>query len=215
MRIPNEQRRKGDSKSQLCTFIGYRESLKGYLFLTNRTKRVIKSGDAKFHEGDWLPQGVQKFETLVPQVAETDAVPLKRYQHIAPNDDDGDDDSDEETELKHTMSPIDVSQGDESDTNSNLEESSCSDSESTASSDPLLESAENDVDMSDDEEFRPDPVNSRTKRSTADYKRNYTDQLLLHVETLLATTDDVTFELTPLSLKQALLSNVVNVGCKQ
>lgn len=127
-------------------------------------------------------------------------------QYQSQQSDDGDDDSDEETELKHTMSPIDVSQGDESDTNSKFEESSCSDSESTASSVPLLESAENDVDMSDDEEFRPDPVNSRTKRSTADYKRNYTDQLLLHVDTLLATTDEVTYELTPLSLKQALLS---------
>ena len=71
---------------------------------------------------------------------------------------------------------------------------------------PLLESAENDVDMSDDDEFRPDPVNSRTNCSTADYKRNYTDQLLLHVDTLLATTDDVTFEITPLSLKQTFLS---------
>lgn len=40
----------GEDKSVPCIFLGYRDGLKGYLFISKITGKIIKSGDAVFHE---------------------------------------------------------------------------------------------------------------------------------------------------------------------
>ena len=39
---------KGEDKVRLCTFLGYQDGLKGYIFLDKITRRIIRSGDAVF-----------------------------------------------------------------------------------------------------------------------------------------------------------------------
>ena len=62
VRIVTKNKSKGNSKSHHCLFLGYREGLKGYVFQNIRTKRIITSGDAKFYEGNWLINGIQRFD---------------------------------------------------------------------------------------------------------------------------------------------------------
>lgn len=57
VRVPHPS--KGHDKAKLCTFLGYRDGLKGYLFEDRKTKRIIKSGDAVFYEGEWKRNGIQ------------------------------------------------------------------------------------------------------------------------------------------------------------
>ena len=65
VRIPSTSRRKGDDKAELCTFLYYRDGVKpGWTFRSERTNRLITSGDAIFYEGDWLPNGIQTLDAL-------------------------------------------------------------------------------------------------------------------------------------------------------
>jgi Reverse transcriptase (RNA-dependent DNA polymerase) len=47
-------------KARLCTFLGYKRGLKGCIFEDKITKRIIKSGDAVFYEGNWSIHGIQR-----------------------------------------------------------------------------------------------------------------------------------------------------------
>ena len=51
---------KGADKAHFCTFLGYRDGLKGFIFQNKKTKQILKSGDAAFYEGDWLVNGIQR-----------------------------------------------------------------------------------------------------------------------------------------------------------
>ena len=62
VRIPDTQKRKGKAKAKLCTFLGYRFGLKGYIFEDKVTKRIIKSGDAIFYEGNWITNGIHHID---------------------------------------------------------------------------------------------------------------------------------------------------------
>ena len=66
IRIVTSNQRKGKDKTQLATYVGHRTGIKGWVFLTNKTKRLVTSSDATFYEGDWLPQGVQTLDALRP-----------------------------------------------------------------------------------------------------------------------------------------------------
>ena len=62
VRIVTQNMKKGGAKSHKCIFLGYREGLKGYVFQTTKTKRIITNGDATFYEGDWLVSGIKRFD---------------------------------------------------------------------------------------------------------------------------------------------------------
>ena len=62
VRIVTNSKRKGGPKAHHCIFLGYREGLKGYVFQNVKTKRIISNGDATFYEGDWLVNGLQRFD---------------------------------------------------------------------------------------------------------------------------------------------------------
>ena len=50
--IPNEDRKKIDSKSIICAFIGYCSSYKAYILFNPSTHEIFVSRDVKFHEQD-------------------------------------------------------------------------------------------------------------------------------------------------------------------
>ena len=60
VRVPSTRRQTGDSKSKLCTFLGYTTGLKGYVFLDKETNRIVTSGDAIFYEGNWITHGIKR-----------------------------------------------------------------------------------------------------------------------------------------------------------
>ena len=66
VRVVTQKTRKGGDKSHPCTFLGYREGLKGYIFETKKTKRIVTNGDAVFYEGDWLINGIKRFDFKTP-----------------------------------------------------------------------------------------------------------------------------------------------------
>ena len=66
VRVVTQNKRKGGDKAHPCTFLGYREGLKGYIFENKKTKRLITNGDAIFYEGDWLIDGVKRFDFSTP-----------------------------------------------------------------------------------------------------------------------------------------------------
>ena len=94
---------KGQDKSRLCTFLGYQEGLKGYIFLDNKTRRIIKSGDAKFYEGDWNANGIERISDDIARTKEAIVNPIggriedKRMAHQ--NDLNLTDSNEEEDEL--------------------------------------------------------------------------------------------------------------------
>ena len=102
VRVPKERRAKGENKAQIVTFLYYKEGIKpGWTFRTKETKRIISSGDAVFHEGDWLPQGVQSMDSLTFHKTEKDeSYDSPSDSEISGNNDvgeDTDDDSDDES----------------------------------------------------------------------------------------------------------------------
>jgi hypothetical protein len=52
--------RKGGDKARKGLFLGYRDGLKGYLFEMYDTKRMVKSQNAAFYEGDWIRDGIKR-----------------------------------------------------------------------------------------------------------------------------------------------------------
>ena len=62
VRVVTQNKRKGAPISHHCIFLGYKEGIKGYVFEDTRTKRIITNGDATFYEGDWIVNGVKRFD---------------------------------------------------------------------------------------------------------------------------------------------------------
>lgn len=71
------------SSAKRCLFLGYRTGLKGYLFQDYQTKRVIKSGDAKFVEHECLHHAIPRHSPT----------PESHTEHLASTDDDSSDTS--------------------------------------------------------------------------------------------------------------------------
>ena len=97
VRVVTQNKRKGGDKSHPCTFLGYREGLKGYVFENKKTKRILKNGDAIFYEGDWLLNGVKRFDFLedrTPSTSTAYGLPPSSPSSDSEGDSDCDSDSD-------------------------------------------------------------------------------------------------------------------------
>ncbi len=66
--IPDEKRRKLESKSIPCVFLGYCEGIKAYRLMCLETKRIIKSRDVVFLEGTKEVEGVRDKRPLSNQI---------------------------------------------------------------------------------------------------------------------------------------------------
>lgn len=64
IRVPTNKKRKGKNKSKLATYLGHRDGLKGWVFETYATKKIVTSRDVDFYEGDWLVTGVKTLNHL-------------------------------------------------------------------------------------------------------------------------------------------------------
>jgi hypothetical protein len=107
--IPDEKRRKLEFKSIPCVFLGYCEGTKAYRLMCLKTKRIIKSQDVVFLEKTEEVERVRDKRPLSNQI-----------EHLV---------MDEVDELVKDVNPISLKarpvedvEGDESTTNSSLEE---------------------------------------------------------------------------------------------
>ena len=108
VRTVTQNRRKGGDKSHPCTFLGYREGLKGYVFQDKRTKRIINNGDATFYEGDWIVNGVKRFDfTTKPEKQKEPPSPEepKDFNSDFSSDDDSSDDGKQQPTEPTLVSP--------------------------------------------------------------------------------------------------------------
>ena len=85
VRVVTQEKRKGGDKAHPCTFLGYREGLKGYIFESKKTQRIVTNGDAVFYEGDWLINGIKRFDFETPLCTRpTSPPPLLTKYHVEP-----------------------------------------------------------------------------------------------------------------------------------
>ena len=190
IRIPKGRRRKGGHKAQKAVFLGHKEGLKGYIFETYKSKRMVKTGDAKFLEGDWLPQGIQRINSSLSNFLPQNT-PTNGDTHDDTHDDAGDDvddESDDEDTPRHDI-------GDESDDDDEsdadipvfdpkAERHEPDDNISSSSSDVGTPESSDDNESNHEVNLPP----PRPRRSNIDYNRNYQ----LH-----SAVDDVSDEYTP------------------
>ena len=87
VRVVTSDKRKGCNKARKCVFLGYKEGLKGWIFQTYDTRRIIKSGDATFYEGEWLPQGIQRLSDSETQVTTGYSDPNNKFATLADDED--------------------------------------------------------------------------------------------------------------------------------
>ena len=95
VRVASNDKRKGGDKARKCLFLGYKEGLEGWVFKSYDTGRIIKSGDATFHEGEWLPQGIQRLSNSETQETTCYRDPNNTFAALDDGDDSDEDPNDE------------------------------------------------------------------------------------------------------------------------
>ena len=200
VRVPHPS--KGKDKAVLCTFVGYQDGLKGYLFLNKATGCVVKSGDAMFYEGNWNVSGVQRIKdskggeilwTKVEEVSGNAIVRLdaKNPEEKGPDEgiidalDDEDENDDDKTfhdcyeyvdDRASDGSTDSVVEGDDADDNGSAD-SVAEESDDGGSADSVAEESD---DASNDI--------GRSHRSSVNYELDYSD-MCLGVEAALKCVD--------------------------